>query len=1173
MALKIYLLGQFKLLDGEVQLELPSRPAQSLLAYLVLNAGLTQRREKLAGMLWPEATEANARSYLRQALWRIRKALGSESATWEQYLQISDISVSFNDQADYWVDVYALLEMEETAPPEQMAEAVASYKGELLPGFYEEWVLLERDRLLAVYHQRMRVMLDCLLERGWWDEVLKWSEQWIHLGHSPEAAFRALMQAYAALGDKGMVKVSFQRCREAMERELGLQPSPETERLYEQLRREKADFPPTPPPAAPDLFSDQPSFLDQGQPLAGERPLLVAREPELAKLDNFLDLALNGRNRVVFITGEAGSGKTALIREFSQYAQDSHHELIVAGGNCNAQTGVGDPYLPFREILELLTGDVQALWAAGAITRDHALRLWRMLPLTGKALVEGGLELVDTFVPGHALVGRVAQSNSTIAEWAARLVEIVEGSKEDSSAAAQQQRDLFEQYTRVLQILSRQVPLVLVIDDLQWADLGSISLLFHLGRQLAGSRILILGAYRSEEIALGRDGQQHPLEPVVHELQRLFGDILLDMDEAESHDFVEAVIDSEPNLLGNSFRQMLFQQTGGHPLFTIELLRGMQERGDLLLDNDGRWVEGPELDWHTLPARVEAVIAQRIDRLPRLLRSALLAASVEGELFTAEVVARLQGVDQHSMIELLSRELDKRHRLIHSQSITRMGSRLLSRYRFRHIQIQRYLYDSLDDVQRVHLHEQVGTILEDLYGGEEQKAAVAVQLARHFQEAGITDKAIHYLHQAGRRAMQLSANMEASKHLGKGLALLETLPDSPERAQRELALQMDLGMAWLSMATAAEEMETAYSRARDLCLEMGKTSQLISAIGGLAIFNYVRGQHRRGLIFAGEALDLARQANDPLLLVLGHWVMGVISFGLGEYLVSREQMGQALALYDPQASHDALVRIRGVDPGPSAMAYDACCLWCLGYFDQAMKRREEAITLAHELDHAFTLEDVLCFGGCMIDAMRRDAVLLKQHAGEMIELAREKGLPGWLNMATCLRGEALTKLGREEEGIKLMHSSLKSRIAIGERVNLPDKLCSLAETYLRLGRFEEAGNTLVEAFSWSEKSDERHYRAELHRVQGELLLHQGDEDGARVSFEKALAFATSREARFWELRSSVSLAKLLQKQGQPEEARRVLEPIFSWFTEGIEVPDLVEARSLLDDLAGSSFKP
>jgi tetratricopeptide (TPR) repeat protein len=196
-----------------------------------------------------------------------------------------------------------------------------------------------------------------------------------------------------------------------------------------------------------------------------------------------------------------------------------------------------------------------------------------------------------------------------------RLQRPVRGVANGPGIAGPQQSDLFEQYTRVLQALARQVSLVLIVDDLQWADLGSISLLFHLGRQLAGSRILIVGTYRPEEIALGRDGARHPLEAVVNKFQRDFGDVAVNVDQAEGRDFVEALLDSEPNRLGPAFREMLYRQTRGHALFTIELLRGLKERGDLIQDPEGRWVQGPALDWETLPARVEAVIAERIGRL------------------------------------------------------------------------------------------------------------------------------------------------------------------------------------------------------------------------------------------------------------------------------------------------------------------------------------------------------------------------------------------------------------------------------------------------------------------------------------------------------------------------------------------------------------------------------
>ena len=458
MSFKIYLLGQFKLQADDLLIELPSRPAQSLLAYLVLNAGVTHRREKLAGLLWPDANETNARGYLRQALWRIRKSLESGALSWQDHLQINDISVTFDDHSDYWLDADLLLQPAEAQPVEQIIEIVRLYRGELLPGFYDEWIVLERDRLQAAYHQKMKLLLEGLIQAGMWEEALEWSEQWIRLGHSPEPAFRALMHAHAELGDQALVSATYQRCVDSLDRELGLEPSPETQQLYEQIRRAALDGFVPPPTSLADLAYGRPSFLDEGEPIQIEKPIFVAREPELAQMQGFLDLSLANQGRVIFITGEAGSGKTALVQEFTQRAQETHADLIVASGNCNAHTGIGDPYLPFREILELLTGDVEARWAAGAITREHARLLWNTLPLTAQALVECGPDLTDTFIPGTALLERAAICTPGGSDWLTRLDELIERKAAAPVAPSPQQSDLFEQYTRVLQALSRKVP-------------------------------------------------------------------------------------------------------------------------------------------------------------------------------------------------------------------------------------------------------------------------------------------------------------------------------------------------------------------------------------------------------------------------------------------------------------------------------------------------------------------------------------------------------------------------------------------------------------------------------------------------------------------------------------------------------------------------------------------
>jgi DNA-binding SARP family transcriptional activator/predicted ATPase len=1169
MSLKIYLLGQFKLQANDLPIELPSRPAQSLLAYLVLNAGVTHRRETLASLLWPEATETNARSYLRQALWRIRKSLLSGSLSWEDYLQISDISVAFDDHSDYWLDADLLLKTTEALPVEEMIESIRLYRGELLPGFYEEWIVLERDRLQTAFQQKMNLLLERLIQAEQWDQALNWGEQWIRLGYSPEPAFRALMKAHAGLGDQAMVSATYQRCVESLNRELSLEPSPETQRLYEQLLRGKPHRFVSPPTHVEDL---PPSFLDEGEAQQIEKPVFVARQRELAQLDGLLDLVQTGQGRVVFVTGEAGSGKTALIQEFTYRAQDTHPDLIVASGNCNAHTGIGDPYLPFREVLELLTGDVEARWAAGAITQEHAIRLWNTLPLTAQALVEVGPDLIDTFVPGKALFERAITSTPGRVDWLTRLDEIIDLKAGVPFNQSLKQSDFFEQYTRVLQTLANKVALVVVLDDLQWADLGSINLLFHLGRQLAGHRILIMGVYRPEEVAIGRDGERHPLEPVVSELQREFGDVMVDMDQAESQEFLDALLDSEPNQLRSPFRQMIYQQTHGQPLFTIELLRGMQERGELIQDQEGRWIEGAALDWDTLPARVEAVVAERIARLDPPLRAALRVASVEGEVFTAEVVSQIQAIDDREILVYLSRELDRRHRLVHAQSILRMDGQLLSSYRFQHSLFQRYLYSSLDEVERVHLHEQVGNALEELYGVQEQRtfgADIATQLARHFQEARIPDKAIQYLYQAGERAVQLSAYQDGLVHLTKGVELLTSLPETPARAQQELDLHITLGKAWSGTKGYGLEVKQAYTRARELCQQLGETSQLSRVLGELAVFYYVQAEHQKALELAEEALSLAQEAGDPLLIAISHWYLGYINFAHGEYLTAREHLSKMLSFYEPHKHHYPLVSLRGSDAGMSALAYDACCLWCLGYLDQALNRSREVLAYAREFDHLFSLVDVLCYAGCMLHAMRRDGQALKRDSLELMRLSHDAGFAGWIETGTAYYGESLVFIGRVSEGLHEIRENIAANESLGGWLYLPGALRALAEAQSEAGQPEAALATLAEALEVVDRTSEHHWEAELHRQRAEVMLLLGVEDGAEASYQTAIEIACQQSARSWELRAAIGLARLLLKQGKSEGACQVLQPVYDWFTEGFETQDLKEAKALLQEISNS----
>ncbi len=1193
--LSLSLLGPFQVtLDGEPVTGFKSNKVRALLAYLAVEADRPHRREVLAGLLWPEWPDRDALSNLRYALSNLRRVIGDRKAE-PPFLLITRDTLQFNAASDYWLDVTAFTEMVEadkTHPSaiDQLQQAVTLYRGSFLEGFsvsdspaFEEWALFTREQIARQMSSALHHLSATYEQRGQYEEAQSCAWRQVELEPWDEAAHGQLMRTLALSGQRSAALAQYETCRRLLAEELGVEPAKETTRLYEQIRDGKLKAS-VPSPARPaELAAKPPPFLDEGEQVNVEVPVFVARERELAQLGGFLDLALAGQGRVVFVTGEAGSGKTALTQQFAQRAQEVHADLVVANGNCNAYTGIGDPYLPFREILELLTGDVEAKWAAGAITREHARRLWNTLPLAVQALVDAGPDLIDTFVPRAALLERAMTCAPGRVDWLTRLDELVERKPTSAGVPSPQQSDLFEQYTKVLQALAQRGPLLLVVDDLQWADLGSISLLFHLGRQLAGSRILIVGAYRPEEVALGRldpsvlrlaqgaagagQRERHPLEPVVNEFQRDFGDIMVNLGQAESRDFIEAFLDSEPNRLGLPFREMLYRQTRGHPLFTIELLRGMQERGDLVQDPEGGWVEGPALDWETLPTRVEAVIAERIGRLAEPLRAALRVASVEGEVFTAEVVARVRAADEREVVGRLSGELDRRHRLVRAQGILRMDGQRLSHYRFRHILFQRYLYNSLDEVERAHLHEQVGTALEGLYGSQEEVTAIAVELARHFQEARMTEKAIDYLRQAGDRAMLLSASAEAIAHFTRGLALLKTLPDTAQRAQRELGLQTSLIVALAhTKGLAAPEVDSVLVRAWELCQQMGEAPQLFSVMVWLAVQRVLRGELQAARETLEQVFGLAELAEAPTLVARAHELLGWLLVCLGEFAPALDHAEHVMDLYAPPRRH-AVAVLYGMDPGVQGLSYASRALWFLGYPEQALKRSRKALALAQELDHPYSLADAQSTGGAMVHLLRRDLQAAQALAEASLTLASEHGFRAFLAQATMQRGRVLAEQGRIEEGIAQLRQGLAAWETMGTRYRRPTFLAWLAEAVGKAGQAEEGLSVLAEALAQVEKTDERYYEAELRRLKGELLLMQGDKTEAEASFHKAIEIARRQQAKSWELRATVSLCRLWQEQGRMDEAHQMLAAIYGWFTEGFDTPDLQEAKALLEELS------
>jgi len=1167
--LEIRLLGAFAVTRGGAPVSIGSRSAQALLAYLALTAGARHRRERLAALLWPDAGDESARQNLRNALWTLRKALG------EGVIVADKISVGMDPGAGHRLDV---AELSRGGGVEELEAAASAYGGELLPGWYEEWVLLERERLRAELDARTGELVERLLADDRAAEALRWVERWLAHGQAPEPAYRYLMLARHALGDLAGVASAYRRCVKALEEELGVEPSPETRALHERLLNAGAERrPPAPergpaaqPGTAPARDGDEPAAAapEDGGAVPGTPPFLagaagseqpppkvVGREPELARLAAALEEALAGGGRAVFVTGEAGRGKSSLLREFAHRALAADPGLVVVSGHCNAFTGAGDPLLPFRDALEMLTGDVEPRWLAGTVERELVERLWRLLPRAAEAVAAHGPELLGGVLRLGPLLARASARDP-----GGRLRATLEGAA--SAQRGEDQSALFDAYARALRAVAAGSPVVLLLEDLHWADASSLALLFHLARRLAGARVLVVGTYRPEE-ASGEEARS--LQRLVAELERAQGAVRIDLDAgAAGRDFVDELLDSEPNRLGEEFRERLASLTEGLPLFVVELLEEMRAAGELARDDTGAWVVASAIGWHALPARVEGVIRARLERLDPDLVEALRVGSVEGATFAAEVVARVLGCDARQLARRLSGAGEKEHQLLEGVEVARDGGRRLTRFRFRHDLFHRYVYAGLSPLDRALLHEEVGAALEELHADD--TTVVAVDLARHWEEAGIGGRAARYLVEAGRQASALYAFDEAGAHLRRALRLLDDAEPSAGSERLELDALMLLGSAMQALhGHAAPAVAEAFARARDVAAALGASRQEFDAAHCLSLYHSQRAEYDRAVELGEELLALAGREGDGRLLLQAHHAVWFARFCLGDFAAALEHAAAGTALYPRDGGEEASLRTGGHDAGACARLFAARSLWYLGRPDDALAEGEAALDLASR----FTRPDSLAHAfGQAAELM----VLLGdgERAGELAERCREvssaNGLGFWSAWATIMRGCSLVLLGRAEEGALAMRRGRAEYQGMGvaEELNL---LARLADAHLRLDELDEAEACLTAAFSAAGPLAGSVWCAELHRLGGALAARRGEGVEAwSEGFDRAEDLARRHGARSLELRAATSRCEAAMASGGDGvrvDARERLAAVYASFSQGRGTADLRRAAALL----------
>jgi predicted ATPase/DNA-binding winged helix-turn-helix (wHTH) protein len=861
------------------------------------------------------------------------------------------------------------------------------------------------------------------------------------------------------------------------------------------------------PPAAPDLF--------------------VGRDAEIGELETWARDAFGGDRRVVFVAGEPGIGKTAIVDALLPRLGAA---LRIGRGQCIDQHGAGEAYLPFLDALGRLTRTAASAEVTAVLERCAPTWLAQMPAIVSPAVLE-------------SLQPRIA-----------------------GATAERMLREMAE----ALEALAAERPLALVLEDLHWSDRGTVELLAMLARRREPARLLVIGTCRPVDLIV----RQHPLKAALQELRssRLCRELALEyLSERDVAAYIAArLADGSRAAVLSRLAALVHGRTRGNPLFVVTMTDFMLRRGAVLRDG-GHWRLAPTAATiaDEIPPGLKPALEKQLESAGRDDLRVLEAASLAGPTFSAATVAAAleSGVEE---IEERCAELARRSLCLRAVGPVEWPDQTSAEgFEFVHALHLDVLAARPGSARRQRWHRRIGERLETAYGA--RASEIAGELALHFERGRDADKTVDYLQQASDTALRRGAPVEAVVSLSRGLDVLGTIRPSAERDRRELALQVALGAALTgTRGYVAPEVERAYARAWELCKQAEDLSQLLP-VAGLYRHAVVRGEHRKGRALAERMLRLAEHAQDRTLFMVGHAMVGNILFWLGELAQGRPHLERSIGLYD-FSQHRVLAFIYGDDPQVASLSFLAWTLWLCGHPDQAVQRSREALHLAEELAHPLVHALALNLAA-QLHLLRRDGRAAADTAARAMALADEHGVALLAAVARILRGRALVEQGETEPGMAELRSGLDAYRATGADSGLPQYLAMWAEALLRTGAGDEALIAVAEGLAIVRRTEERWWEAELHRLHGDAVLQRSaphPDAGARRSAEgalrKAVDIARRQDALALELRATMSLASLRCLQGRPDEGRRVLSPLLERFSEGFETPDFQAAKTLCASL-------
>jgi DNA-binding winged helix-turn-helix (wHTH) protein/predicted ATPase len=898
------------------------------------------------------------------------------------------------------------------------------------------------------------------------------------------------------VGD-AVLKVTVGQLREALE------DDPKTPRFIETSHRRGYRFIGQIAAPAPALSLAESSLSGAFRMYVG----VVGRSEALGRMQRWLRRTLRGQRQIVFVTGEAGIGKTSLVDTFARMIP-ADGTVRVGRGQCLEQYGTGEAYLPVLE-------------AIGRLCRED--------------------QHVTQVLRAHAPM------------WLLQMPSLLSSSDRESlsreMSGATRER-MMREMCEALDALTAEVPLVLFLEDLLWCDYSTLDLISYLATQRQRAHLMLIGTYRNVEWSVS----DHPLKTGKQELlaKQQCEELPLEyLTEAAVSEYLSVRFPRHRFPAG--LARLIHDRTDGNPLFMVNAADYLMESG-LIVERANGWDLVADIDNFEIgvPDNMKQMIERQVDHLGVEKKLILEAASVAGVEFSTPALAA--GLEEElDVVEARCSELAAQRQFIQDCGFHELPTgEVVTRYGFVHALYQNVLYERLPAARRVHLHRLIAERGEEVYG--ERAAEISAELAMHFERGRDYKRAVYYLKQGAENAIRRFAYQEAVGLARHGIELLSKLPNTRESLNEALCLHLTLGVPLIAIeGYASPNVGEVYMKAHELYEQLGDTPDVSEVLWGLWTFEMLSAELETARHIAEQFLRLSERLPYPGLALRGHWALEITFTHCGHFELALDHYEKALALYDP-AQHRDDSFLYALNPGVAMPCFAAWSLWCLGRPDQALDRIQEAISLARELREPQGLAHAFFFASVLYH-LRRDLRMTQECAEAVINITLEHGLVLYQAMATIIQGWTLSEQGRVNEGIDRMREGMAALDATGTALVRPHFLALLANSLSKVQQDEEALRLLDEAITMVANNDERYFEAELYRLKGELLFAQNPTT-AEPCFQRSLEIAESQKAKSWQLRTAMSLARRYQRHDK-------LREVYNSFTEGFDTEDLREANALL----------